>query len=121
MNEFMDMILGNLTGSRLDVVTQAFEKLDARQLGFVPYQKVKDTFDGKKHPDVCNGRKNEEAIITDFIEIFEMHHNSYNDYSKNDKVSRAEFIEFYRTNGANYEEDSAFINMVKGVWGIKFE
>ena len=50
-----------------------------------------------------------------------MHHNSYNDYSKNDKVSRAEFIEFYRTNSANYEEESAFINMVKGVWGIKFE
>ncbi len=59
IKEFMDMILGELQGNREAVVVQAFEKLDARQMGFVPYAKIRELFDGKKHPDVCNGRKTE--------------------------------------------------------------
>ena len=59
ITEFMDMILGDLTGNREAVVVEAFEKLDNRQIGFVPYGKIRELFDGKKHPDVCNGRKTE--------------------------------------------------------------
>jgi len=121
MNEFMDLVLGDLSGNRLQVVMQAFEKLDNRQMGFVPYQKVKDTFDGKKHPEVANGRKSEQEIITDFLEVYEIHHNTYNDYKKSDKVSRDEFIEYYRTLSAQYDDDLTFISMVKGVWNVKFE
>jgi hypothetical protein len=43
---------------------------------------VRETFDGKKHPDVCNGRKTEEATITDFLEVYEVHHNTYNNYKR---------------------------------------
>ncbi len=80
LNEFMDLVLGGLEGARLSVVQEAFRKLDTRQMGFVPYAKVRETFDGKKHPDVCNGRKTEEEIITEFLEIYEIHHNTHNDY-----------------------------------------
>lgn len=121
INEFMDLVLGELTGNREAVVSQAFDKIDNRQMGFVPYAKVRELFDGKKHPDVCNGRKTEQEIITDFLEIYEMHHNTFNDYQKQDKVTKPEFLEFYKTLSPNYEDDNSFISMVKGVWGVKFE
>ena len=55
------------------------------------------------------------------MEIFEMHHNTFNDYQKSDKVTKAEFLEFYKTVSPNYEDDISFVSMVKGVWGVKFE
>jgi len=99
----------------------AFAKLDNRKKGFVEYAKVKDMFDGSKHPEVCNGKKNEEEAIAQFIEVYDIHHNSFNDYQKQDKVTQEEFIQYYRIVSANYDNEAAFINMVKGVWGIKFE
>lgn len=87
MNEFMELVLGQLSGDRLKVVQEAFKKLDNRGLGYVQYPKIKETFDGKKHPDVCNGRKTEEEAITDFLEVYEIHHNTFNDYKKQDKVT----------------------------------
>lgn len=53
--------------------------------------------------------------------MFDIHHNTTNNYQKNDKVSKDEFVEFYRTLGPNYDEDQNFINMVKGVWNVKEE
>lgn len=89
-------------------------------MGFISYKNLKEAFDGSKHPDVCNGRKTEQEAITEFLEVYDMHHNTFNDYNKNDRVSRDEFVEFYRTLSANYDDDLSFINMVKGVWGVKF-
>lgn len=82
---------------------------------------MRDTFDGKKHPDVCNGKKNEEEAITDFLEIFEVHHNTFNNYKKADSVSKDEFVEFYRTLNCSYDDDLSFISMIRGVWGVKNE
>lgn len=48
-----------------------------------------------------------------------MHHNTYNNFSKNPQVSRDEFIDFYRTLGPSYEDDQTFISLVRGVWGVK--
>jgi hemerythrin superfamily protein len=54
---------------------------------------------------VSNGRKTSEEAISDFLEIFEIHHNTFNDYQKTEKVSVEEFEEFYRTLSASYEQD----------------
>lgn len=89
-------------------------------MGVVQYAKVRDLFDGKKHPDVCNGRKTEEEAINDFLEVFEVHHNTYNNFEKNPSVTKDEFFEFYRTLGPSYDEPT-FISMVKGVWGVRNE
>lgn len=82
---------------------------------------MREEFDGKKHTDVCNGRKTEEEAITDFLEIFEIHHNTFNNFQKNAQVSLNEFIEFYRTLSPSYDDDLTFATMVRGVWGVKNE
>lgn len=82
LEEFMDMILGKLEGNRSAAVDEAFMKLSDGRGTPVPYNKIRDTFDPRRHPDVCNGRKTEDEAITDFLEIFEMHHNTFNNYEK---------------------------------------
>lgn len=119
VNEFMALVLGDLNSRRRGIVESAYIKLDHRKTGQVPLQKVKEDFDGNKHPDVCNNRKTSEEAITDFLEIYDIHHNTFNNYGKNDKVTKAEFMEFYRTLSPSYEDDLQFIQMVKGVWNIK--
>jgi hypothetical protein len=121
IGEFMNMILGFLEGQRRKAVEQAFEKYDVQNKGFVTYRVLRDAFDGKKHPDVCNGKKNDEEAITDFLEIFEIHHNTFNNFNKTDKVSREEFLEYYRTLSPSYDVDQSFCAMVRGVWGIRPE
>ena len=121
LGEFMEMILGSLEGLRLKAVHQAFEKLDKSNRGVVAYSLLRETFDAKKHTEVCNGRKTEEEAITDFLEIFEIHHNTFNNFTKNPSVSRDEFVEFYRTLNPSYDDDLTFATMVRGVWGYKDE
>ena len=87
--------------------------------GYSSYKTLRETFDGKKHPEVANGKKNPDEVITDFLEIFEIHHNSFNNFKKTDQVSKDEFIQFYRTLSPNYDSDSTFCSMVRGVWGIR--
>ena len=36
-------------------------------------------------------------------------------------MKKDEFMEFYRTISAQYDEDLAYVSMIKGCWGIKFE
>jgi Ca2+-binding EF-hand superfamily protein len=84
MKEFMDMILGDLPSNRYGAVLQAFNKLDMQGRGSVPYSRVRDEFNAKKHPEVCNGRKAEEEALTQFLEIYEVHHNTFNNYKKSD-------------------------------------
>lgn len=113
----MNKILGSLNAARQTAVDQAFKKFDVR--GNASFRSLREAFDGKKHPDVSSGRKSPDEVITDFLEIFEIHHNSFNNYQKTDQVSKQEFSEFYRTLSPNYEDDSTFCAMVRGVWGIK--
>ena len=113
------MILGRLEGARLQAVDQAFMQLSDMRGVPIQYNKIRDTFDPRRHPDVCNGKKTEDECLTDFLEIFEVHHNTFNNYEKQPRVTKEEFEEYYRTISCYYEEDSAFISMVKGVWGVK--
>lgn len=80
----MDMILGQLEGPRRQAVEMAFQKLDSNGRGSVPYAKVRDSFDPSRHTDVCNGRKTEDEALTDFLEVFEVHHNTFNNFQRQD-------------------------------------
>ncbi len=113
----MNKILGNLSLLRQQAVDQAFKKYENR--GVASYRQLREAFDGRKHPEVANGRKTPDEVITDFLEIFELHHNSYNGFKKTDNVTKDEFNEFYKTLSPNYEDDSTFCAMVRGVWGVK--
>lgn len=78
----MSKILGQLNGPRQQAVDQAFKKFENR--GFASYRNLREVFDGRKHPEVANGKKTPDEVVTDFLEIFEIHHNSFNGNKKTD-------------------------------------
>lgn len=119
LGEFMDMMLGQLEGARLQAVHSAYDSLDSSGRGLVKYATLRELFDGRKHTEVCNGKKTEDEAVTDFLEVFEIHHNTYNNFNKNPNVSREEFLEFYRTLSPSYDDDLTFASMVRGVWGVQ--
>lgn len=119
ISEFMNTILGQLNNQRQQAVDQAFKKLEISSSGFASYKALRDIFDGKKHPEVASGKKTPDECVSDFLEIIEIHHNSFNAYKKTDQVSKQEFIEFYKTLSPNYDADATFCQMVRGVWGVK--
>ena len=116
------MIIPPLTPSRAQAISLAWRVLDPQNRGSVPYSKVRDAFDPRRHPNVANNRRTEEEQVTDFLETFEVHHNTFHDYKKSEQVSFREFEEFYKTLGASYmDDDGTFESMVRGVWGVKTE
>jgi len=121
LKEFTDMLLGQLNDKRLQVIEQAWTKLDKYRQGSVSLDSVKDGFQAHRHPDVSVGKKSPDEAITDFLEIYDIHHNVFNNYNKTPNVSKAEFTEYYRTLGAAFDEDNHFISLVKNCWDLKEE
>ena len=74
------MILGQMGPARQQVVEQAFKKFETTGRGFASFRNLREVFDGRKHPDVANGKKSPDEVVTDFLEIFETHHNSFNGF-----------------------------------------
>ena len=65
------------------MVDQAFKKFETSR-NIASYRALKEAFDAKKHPEVANGRKNADEILNDFLEIFEIHHGTFNGFKKTD-------------------------------------
>ena len=108
-----------LTNNRLDAVENAFNKIDKNNTEMVFSDDIKLKFNGKRHPDVLKGNKNEEEILTEFLDCFELNYNllttSENPETSN-LVSYEEFANFYEYVSFLYDNDKDFINMLEGVW-----
>lgn len=84
ISEFMNTILGELKPNRKIAVDEAFRKYDTQSRNIASYRALKEAFDAKRHPDVVNGRKIPDEILVDFLEIFEIHHNTFNNNARTD-------------------------------------
>lgn len=82
LNEFMSLLLGELNDRRRAIVEQAWAKLDKYRNGSITLDVLKDSFQAHRHPDVSNGKKTPDEALTDFIEIYEVHHNCFNNYEQ---------------------------------------
>jgi len=118
LNEFMGMLLGDLNERRLSIVEKAWSRMDKYKQNSITMDVLKDTFQAERHPDVSNGKKSPDEALTDFIEIYEVHHNCFNNYERTQKISKAEFMQYWRTMNPHYEEDAAFVSAVKNCWGV---
>lgn len=72
----MSALLGDLSEYRLSLVQQAFKKLDVNGNGTLEVDEVKLKFDPSRHPDVKNGSKTLEECRSEFLDMFNTHHNA---------------------------------------------
>ena len=78
-DEFLRMIRGDLNSFRLALVKKAFSKLDRDGSGIVDINDIRNLYNASRHPDVMSGKKTEDAVLSEFLETFETHHNIMND------------------------------------------
>ena len=49
--------------------------MDKDKSGSLTIDDLRGVYNGKKHPDVINGRRTEDDVLGEFLETFEMHYN----------------------------------------------
>ena len=124
-SEFVNGIVGELNQFRKDVLKQVFEKLDKDETGFITVGQLRNEYNPKGHPLVRQGKRSEDEILGDFIDILEYHFSLLNDKNEENidaneiKIDFDEFCDFYKTISVCIEEDKYFEIMVMSEWGIK--
>ena len=125
--EFVNGIVGDLSQFRKDILKLVFEKLDKEETGFITVGQLRECYNPRAHPLVRQGKRSEDEILGDFIDILEYHFTLLNE--KNDenvdvneiKIDFDDFCDFYKTISVCIEEDKYFEVLVLSVWGIKKE
>ena len=124
---FVNGIVGDLNKFRKDILKQVFKKLDKDETGFITVGQLRDNYNPKNHPLVRQGKRSEDEILGEFIDILEYHFTLLNEKNEENidvnevKIDFDEFVDFYKTISICIEEDKYFEILVMSVWGIKKE
>ena len=86
--------------------------------GDIALDEFKNKYNALQHPDVKQGKRTEDEVLTEFIETFQQHHNKGTNAKKDNKISLDEFIEYYNHISCNIENDSYFDTMITNAWGL---
>ena len=123
--EFVNGICGNLNKFRKKVLKQVFQKLDNDERGYISVGQLRHEYNPKEHPLVRQGKRTEDEILAEFLDVLEYHFNLL--VEKNDenadvndiKVDFDDFCEFYKNISVCINDDNYFEVMVLSEWGIK--
>ena len=124
-DKFINGICGNLNKFRQDVLKQVFIKLDDDEKGYITVGQMRKEYNPKEHPLVRQGKRTEDDILAEFLDVLEYHFNlliekSDDNLDVNDvKVDFDDFCEFYKNISVCIEDDKYFEVMVLSEWGIK--
>lgn len=97
---------------RLNVVVQAFEKLDLSGQHILPLQEIKKAFSAKNNPDVRKRLKSEDEIVGEFFSTFELHH-SLRVGVRDQRVRIEEFVEYYNYVSSGVDSDEEFVHLIE--------
>ena len=108
-----------LNDNRLNAVEKAYGSLDKEQTENLLIDDIKLKFNPKRHHDVLKGIKNEDEIITEFLDCFELNYNlltTAENPETSNMVSFEEFANFYEYVSFLYDNDNDFISLVENSW-----
>lgn len=57
---------------------RVFKTLDFTGDGILTLGDIRDKYNASMHPDVKSGKRTEDEVLTEFLETFELHHNTLN-------------------------------------------
>lgn len=108
-DELLRIVRGPMNNMRVNLVKQAFKKIDKTGDGVLDLSDLKGTYNAKMHPDVKAGKKTEEDILCEFLDTFEMHHAlATGGTGRDSSVTLDEFIEYYNNVSCSVDDDRYF-------------
>jgi Ca2+-binding EF-hand superfamily protein len=117
-DEFLRRVRGEMNDFRRRFVEQAFDILDIDKNGYIDINDIKQIYNARQHPDVKAGKKSEEAVLNEFIETFEAHHNLIAGEEADHIVTKDEFLEYYENVSISIDDDKYFELMMNNAWKI---
>ena len=106
-----------LNERRLNVVKEAFKRIDVENCGVVNLSDVKSLFNSKNSPLVREGYITEEDFYNNFMETFQTHHNIFRS-AKIKKVNFEEFLDYYKYFSITIEDDYLFEETLISCWKL---
>ena len=108
-----------LNDKRLSAIEKIFTKLDIQGNDKVPIDDIKMKFNAKKHTSVLNGEKDEEEILCEFLDCFDLNYNlliTKENQDEKNMVNFEEFANFYEYVSFLYDNDDDFIVLIENCW-----
>lgn len=115
-DEFIRMVIGPMNQFRTNLVVKAYKKIDYNGDGVLDINDIKGKYDASKHPEVKSGKKTEDEILNEFLETFEVHHNTMHGGKSDGKITVEEFVEYYTNISASIDNDAYFDLMITNAW-----
>ena len=125
--EFIKELCGNLNQFRKDILKQVFDNLDKNEKGFITVRTIRNEYNPKGNPLVRQGKRNEDEILAEFLDVLEYHFNlliekNNEENDVNDiEVDFDDFCNFYKNISLCIEDDKYFEVMILSEWGIQKE
>eukprot|EP00658_Telonema_sp_P-2_P082918 TRINITY_DN8850_c0_g1_i1.p1 TRINITY_DN8850_c0_g1~~TRINITY_DN8850_c0_g1_i1.p1 ORF type:complete len:477 (+),score=96.60 TRINITY_DN8850_c0_g1_i1:70-1500(+) len=102
VGEFLGQLRGNVTTRRMEAIEAAFSKLDADQSGEIGIAEIQAAFDVRMHPQVLDGSLSRAEALDGFLRAW--------DADGDQKVSRAEFLEYFKDVSIGMADDQSFFH-----------
>lgn len=103
---------------RRQLVHQAFDVLDENGSGTITMDEIQSKYNAKKHPDVLEGKKTEEEVLFEFMETFQVHHNTIDRTTPDNIITLEEFEEYYNNISMSIDNDQYFELMITNAWKL---
>ncbi|KAM3176520.1 hypothetical protein ACTXT7_006343 [Hymenolepis weldensis] len=88
-DEFLEALRPPMPKCRLELINQAFNKMDRTRDGYITAEDLKGVYNCKFHPKYKNGEWTEEQVFNEFLKKFEAPNEI------DGKVTKSEFLNYY--------------------------
>ena len=106
------MLQGPLSPRRQLLVSAAYSTLDLHGQGYLDPHHLIDCYHPERHPDVLTQRRTTAEVKAEFLDTFDVGN------EVDGRVTRGEFVQYYRSLSALTESDEEFEGIVCGVWRV---
>eukprot|EP00828_Plagiopyla_frontata_P039942 TRINITY_DN5287_c0_g1_i1.p2 TRINITY_DN5287_c0_g1~~TRINITY_DN5287_c0_g1_i1.p2 ORF type:complete len:136 (+),score=26.98 TRINITY_DN5287_c0_g1_i1:327-734(+) len=110
--EFLIAIRGQMNSRRQALVDKAFLKFDKDGFGIIDTKNLRGVYNCSQHPKVQNGQMTEEQVFVEFLQNF-------GNTSKDGKITRKEWNDYYQAVSASIENDDHFVKLMKLAWRLE--
>jgi len=112
-DEFLVSLRPKMSQARKDIISQAFRKLDKTGDGVITVEDMRGVYNVKKHPKYLNGEKTEDQLFHEFLNSFEPDASS-----RDGKVTKEEFQNYYCGVSASIDQDAYFLLMMQNAYKL---